>query len=267
MRLRRVRSSAAMFRALLRNAGIRPGTILATLRGWRRYTRERAIFRALPGAQRLPWGKELPILNEWTEASGSLGAYFFQDQLVARWVREANPVRHVDVGSRLDGFVGMLSVFRAVEVIDIRPAPCRVRHVTFHQLDLMAELPGAWVGSTDSLSCLHTLEHFGLGRYGDPLDPLGHEQGLAQLKRMVGPGGRLYLSVPLGPPRVEFNAHRVFAASDLTGWFADGWQIERFAVIDDMNQVHEGVDWTGEQAAANFGCRLGVGILVARRVG
>jgi len=256
-----------MLRALLRNAGIRPGAILATMWAWRRYGRERAIFRTLPGADCLPWGKELPILNEWSEASGSLGAYFFQDQLVARWVREANPVRHVDVGSRLDGFVGMLSVFREVEVIDIRPAPCRVPHVTFHQLDLMEDLPTPWVGCADSLSCLHTLEHFGLGRYGDPLDPFGHEKGLAQLKRIVKPDGRLYLSTPLGPSRVEFNAHRVFSARDLVGWFADGWEIERFAVIDDANRVRECVDWNGEEAAANFGCRLGVGVVVARKRG
>jgi len=254
-----------MLRDLLRNAGIRPRIWLAVLRGWRRFARERAAFRAMPGAEHLAWGTELPVLNEWAEPSGSLGAYFFQDQLVARWIREASPARHVDVGSRLDGFVGMLSVFREVEVIDIRPAPCRVPHVTFHQLDLMEDLPAPWVGCADSLSCLHNLEHFGLGRYGDPLEPLGHEKGLAQLKRIVKPGGRLYLSVPLGPSRVEFNAHRVFSARDLVGWFAEGWEIERFAVIDDANRVRECVDWNGEEAAANFGCHLGVGIVVARK--
>jgi len=103
----------------------------------------------------------------------------------------------------------------------------------FHQLDIMQDLPDAWVATTDSLSCLHTIEHFGMGRYGDAIDPLGHEKGLAQLKRMISPGGTLYPSTPIGPQRIEFNAHRIFAASTLVGWFLEGWDIVKFAVIDD----------------------------------
>lgn len=213
----------------------------------------------------MPWGSELPILSEWDEPCGVLGAYFFQDQLVARWIHELNPKRHVDVGSRLDGFIGSLSVFREVEVIDIRPQPLVVKNVRFHQLDLMAALPGEWHGSTDSLSCLHTIEHFGLGRYGDPLDPLGHLKGLQQLKCMVAPGGVLYLSTPIGPERLEFNAHRIFAAQTLLEWFAEGWEIVRFAVIDDENRINENVDWRGAEVPTNFGCQAGVGIVAARK--
>src|SRR5690606_12088398 len=104
------------------------------------------------------------------------------DQTVARWIHVACPVRHIDVGSRLDGFIGSLSVFREVEVIDIRPQPMAVANVKFQQLDLMEPLPDVWVSCTDSISCLHTIEHFGLGRYGDPIDPTGHLRGLEQLK-------------------------------------------------------------------------------------
>ena len=213
------------------------------------------------------WGPEFAILNEWDETSGGLGAYFHQDQWVAHLIYEARPRRHVDVGSRLDGFIGRLAIFRQVDVIDIRPQPAPVRNVMFYQLDLMEELPPEWVGCTDSLSCLHTLEHFGLGRYGDPIDANGHLKGLAQLKRMVAPGGLLILSTPLGPQRVEFNAHRVFAASTIVGWFSDGWEIERFDVIDDDNRIHEDVAWRGAVSENHFGCRLGVGIVVARKGG
>ena len=169
-----------MLRAILRNAGIHPWRLASAVRGWRRYVRDRAAFRRAGNHDSFVWGKELPILTEWNETSGSLGAYFFQDQLVARWIHDATPTRHVDVGSRIDGFIGSLSVFREVEVIDIRPQPEAVHHVKFHQIDLMEDLPEAWVGATDSLSCLHTIEHFGLGRYGDPIDPQGHLKGLEQ---------------------------------------------------------------------------------------
>jgi len=249
----------------LRTFGFDPQRTVSALRGIGRYRRDRQRYLAKLGTA-CGWGEALPILDEWEAASGVLGAYFLQDQLVARWIYDTQPQRHVDVGSRLDGFIGHLAVFREVEVIDIRPQPVKVRNVTFHQLDLMEDLPPAWLAATDSLSCLHTIEHFGLGRYGDPIDVDGHLKGLGQLKRMVQPGGVLYLSTPLGPQRVEFNAHRVFAAQTLIDWFAEGWQIERFAVIDDDNMVHDKVAWKGREVAGHFGCRLGVGIVAARRM-
>lgn len=254
-----------MIRSILRNAGIRPAAFKAALAGWKRYVEDRAVIRSAALEAGIPWGRELPILTEWNESSGNLGAYFLQDQLVARWIHQDRPLRHVDVGSRLDGFIGHLSVFREVDVIDIRPQPRPVHNVRFHQLDLMADLPADWRECTPSLSCLHTIEHFGLGRYGDPLDLHGHLKGLDRLKQLVAPGGILYLSTPIGPERIEFNAHRVFAARTLTGWFTGGWTIERFAVIDDTDTLHEDVDWRSPAADSHHGCHLGVGILAARR--
>lgn len=249
----------------LRAFGIDPRRFVEAVAGLAIYLKERGEFRARLSGD-FEWGRELPILDERRAASGSVGAYMQQDLLVARWIFGANPSRHIDVGSRLDGFIGHLAVFREVEVLDIRPQPESIAGVKFHQLDLMSELPEHWVEAAPSLSCLHTLEHFGLGRYGDPIDADGHLKGLVQLKRLVAPGGRLYLSVPMGPQRVEFNAHRVFAASTLTGWFGEGWAIERFAVIDDQNRVRENVDWQGPDSADHFGCRLGVGIVVAKKL-
>jgi SAM-dependent methyltransferase len=254
-----------MLRAILRTAGLRPRHLAAAIGGWRRYARERKAFLSLKGADAIPLGRDFPILDEYSQSSGNLGAYFFQDLQVARWVLTDKPRRHVDVGSRLDGFIGHLAVFREVDVLDIRPQPVAVPNTHFHQVDLLGELPPQWVACTDSLSCLHTIEHFGLGRYGDPLDPLGHVKGLAQMKRMVKPGGRFYLSTPIGPERVEFNAHRIFAAPTVIGWFQDGWTIERFAVVDDDELLHPEVDWRSEAANNHFGCKAGVGIVCAIR--
>lgn len=251
-----------MIRSLLRNAGIQPKRWLPALRGWSRYVRDRSAFRSLEDPAGFPWGRELPIFGEWDESAATLGAYFFQDQIVARWVYENQPVRHVDIGSRIDGFVGHLAVFREVEVIDIRPLPHPIHNIHFHQLDLMREIPLEWIGSTDSLSCLHTIEHFGLGRYGDKLDPEGHTKGLEQLKRMVAPGGRLYLSTPVGRERVEFNAHRIFSAATVLSWFLEGWSIERSAVINDEFRV---IESDGSEALRKAACDTGVGILCARK--
>lgn len=256
-----------MFRPALwlRTLGIDPKRTLQSLRGLPRYLRHRREFRASLSGD-FNWGASLPILDEWHAASGTLGAYFQQDLLVARWIHEAGPRRHVDVGSRIDGFVGSLAVFREVEVLDIRPQDTPVRNVRFRQLDLMAELPAEWRACTDSLSCLHSIEHFGLGRYGDPIDPAGHLAGLRQLMAIVAPGGMFYLSTPIGPQRVEFNAHRIFAAATLLDWFKEGWQIEKFAVIDDAARVVESPERAPRAIAANFGCRTGVGIVAARKM-
>lgn len=251
-----------MLRAILRNAGIRPGRIAAALRDWRQYARDRRRFRDEATRAGWTWGTELPILGEHAETSGAIGTYFIQDQLVARWILAAGPERHVDVGSRLDGFVGHLSVFRRIDVIDLRPPPMEIDGVRFHQLDLTGELGDEWVACTDSLSCLHSLEHFGLGRYGDAIDVDGHLKGLARMQQMVRPGGVLYLSTPIGPERIEFNAHRVFAPGTLAGWFATGWRIERSAVIDEGCAVREG---PGTEALDSFRGHLGTGIVVARR--
>ena len=255
-----------MIRAIFRNAGFRPLALIRALLQCPSYLLERRTIKNLAQKSGWHWGKELPILLEKGESAGNLGAYFLQDQLVARWLYEDQPERHIDVGSRIDGFVGSVSVFREIEVLDIREAPGTAHNIVFHQLNLMDELPEGWCSSTDSLSCLHTIEHFGLGRYGDPLDIDGHIKGLQQLKKMVKPGGRFYLSTPMGPQRIEFNAHRIFAADTVMNWFRDGWRIERFAYIDDHDVLHESVDWNGYNAGNHFGCTTGVAILSAIRL-
>lgn len=252
-----------MLRDIIRHTGFLPRRVLTVLPDWLRYRKDRQSFLELAGSNTLPWGGELAMLGEWRDASGGLGAYFFQDRIVASWIFEATPQRHVDVGSRIDGFIGHLSVFRKVDVLDIRPKPISIPNVEFHQVDLTKSLANTWVESTDSLSCLHTIEHFGLGRYGDQIDPHGHIKGLYQITRILKPGGRLYLSTPIGRERVNFNAHRVFSPSTILSWFRDSWKIERSAVIDDDLKVWES---DGGDALRDAQCDTGVGIICVRKL-
>lgn len=157
------------------------------------------------------------IFDDFRCAAGSAsGHYFHLDLLVAQIIYEAAPVRHIDVGSRVDGFVAHMASFRAIEVIDIRPMPPSEHgNISFLQADL--NRPGtALEHCTDPLSCLHVLEHIGLGRYGDQIDPEGHRKGLDALSHMVRPSGRLYISSPIGRRRLCFNAHRIFAPHRLS---------------------------------------------------
>jgi len=154
--------------------------------------------------------KLLPCLHDWYEEGGATRSeYFWQDLLVARAIFRANPQKHVDIGSFVGGFVAHVASFRDIEVFDVRPISATIPGVTFRQADLMQ--PQVEIaGYCDSLSCLHALEHFGLGRYGDPIDPSGFERGLASMAQLLRKGGTLYLSVPVGEEIVEFNAHRIF---------------------------------------------------------
>jgi SAM-dependent methyltransferase len=129
--------------------------------------------------------------------------------LVAREIFEAMPERHVDIGSRVDGFVAHVASFREIEVFDVRPITTQISGVRFRRADLMQPVEGM-TDYCDSVSCLHALEHFGLGRYGDPIDPKGFERGLANMAALLRKDGVLYLSVPIGVERVEFNGQRVF---------------------------------------------------------
>jgi hypothetical protein len=63
--------------------------------------------------------------------------------------------------------------------------------------------------SIKSLSCLYVAEHIGLGRYGDPLDPFGTKKAAKELSRVLALDGNLYFSLPIGKPKLYFNAHRI----------------------------------------------------------
>jgi hypothetical protein len=182
----------------------------------------------------------MPCLHDRYEEGGTTKSeYFWQDLLVARWIFEAQPQRHVDVGSRVDGFVAHVASYREIEVFDVRPIRTRIPGVVFRQADLMETGPLTYVeGYCDSLSCLHALEHFGLGRYGDPIDSRGHERGIENMARLLSPGGRLYLSTPVGIERVEFNANRVFDPHTIIDCArASGLQLEQLTVIESSGTV------------------------------
>lgn len=208
-----------------------------------------------------PFGKLTPCLGEGTMDCGSAkGAYFHQDLLVARRIHERQPDRHIDVGSRIDGFVAHVASFREIDVVDIRPMMNNIPGVRFLQADLMSVVPETLVEATDSLSCLHTIEHFGLGRYGDRLDADGHLVGLDNLLTILRPGGTLYLSVPIGPQRIEFNAHRVFSIQYLMQMLEGRCTTKSFSYVDDQGDLHRDVALSHESIANNFGCTLGCGI-------
>lgn len=253
---------------LARAAGVDARATLLAPRNLAWFVRDLRAFRAAQAVDAsFPMGALYPCLDDKQAASGEAsGHYFHQDLLVARRIFARNPKRHVDVGSRIDGFVAHVATFRTIEVLDIRPLRDQIPNVTFRQVDLMA--PGIeYTAVADSVSCLHALEHFGLGRYGDPINPDGHLAGLRALRELLRPAGMLYLSVPMGPQRIEFNAHRVFALQYLLNCVQADFDVEAFSYVDDVGTLHENVALASAPAdvAASFGCNYGLAILELSR--
>lgn len=177
----------------------------AYVRAYRRFKRMSIEYDAMPPTRI----KLLPALTDAADDAGSAGSeYFLGDLWVARHIFRAAPARHVDVGSRIDGLIAHLLTFRDVDVVDIRPLESPIEGLNFIHADARS-LEAIAPASVPSASSVHALEHFGLGRYGDPIDPFGHVKALHALGRIVEPRGDLYVGVPVGRPAVEFNAHRI----------------------------------------------------------
>jgi len=237
----------------LKDLGFNPLAV-TSLRYSPKYFRQSREFKSLGGRITHLY----PILSDYEAQAGSAsGHYFHQDLLVASFIHDTNPTRHIDVGSRVDGFVAHVAAFRPIEVLDIRPlTDIGHRNISFVQADLMN-------GSTafptaDSISCLHAIEHFGLGRYGDPIDPNGYKKGFENLLRMVQPNGTLYISFPIGKQNeVHFNAHRVFHPLDIFSWSADkSIELKRFDYVDDKGDIHKNVDLFKHDINVSYGCGI-----------
>jgi hypothetical protein len=171
----------------------------------------------------------------------------------------AKPEKHVDIGSRVDGFVAHVASFREIEVLDIRPISTIIPGVLFKQADLMNPAADI-INYCDSLSCLHALEHFGLGRYGDPIDPKGYESGLRNMADILRPDGIFYLSVPVGMERVEFNANRVFNPNTIVAAAKScGLTLRKFSLFTSDKGLVE-TDATHETLSAIGRNRYGLGI-------
>ncbi len=204
------------------------------------YEEDAKIYQSLNKRQSFEIKDEYkwPALQEKYAEAGCMGNYFQQDLWAARMIIRSGVKRHFDIGSRLDGFIAhLLAAEIDVTMIDIREFPKgKVEHLhtivddatTLHQIE---------DESIESMSALCSLEHFGLGRYGDPIDPEACFYCFSNIQKKLKKGGMLYLSVPVGKERVEFNAHRVFYANTIVECFS-GMELQEYSCAADEKIEH-----------------------------
>lgn len=150
-----------------------------------------------------------PCIYDRTANTEIDATYFYQDCWCAKKIFENKPEHHVDVASKVE-MVGIISQFVPTTFIDIRPIDLPLAGLEFKKGNA-TELPFT-DESVESLSSICVIEHIGLGRYGDPVDPNGSEKAIEEFKRILTKGGDLYLTVPIDKEnKIYFNAHRAFS--------------------------------------------------------
>lgn len=179
-----------------------------------------------------------PCIKDKTIKTGFDAHYVYHTSWAARKVKEINPQAHTDISSSLY-FSGIVSAFVSVNFYDYRPADLNLSNLKSSHIDLTKLDFGN--NSINSLSCMHTVEHIGLGRYGDSIDPEGDLIAIKELKRVLSVGGSLLFVVPVGAPKIEYNAHRIYSFEMIKEYFKE-LKLKEFSLITDNGQFITNAD-------------------------
>jgi len=196
------------------------------------------------------WSDRYPQLYDRTLKTNFDRHYIYHPAWAARILKEINPKKHIDISSTLT-FCSIVSAFVPVEFYDYRPADLSLPNLQMGKADLF-KLPFA-NNSVDSLSCMHTVEHVGLGRYGDPIDPDGDLKAMSELNRVLAINGSLLFVVPIGKPRIMFNAHRIYSYDQIISYFKD-LKLEEFSLIPEISGFIIDNATKSDAAAEIYGC-------------
>ena len=195
-----------------------------------------------------------PCVNDNTTNTSFDRHYVWHTAWAARKLEELNPEIHYDISSSLN-FVSIVSAFIPIRFYDYRPANMHLSKLESKHADL-TQLPFD-DNSISSLSCMHVVEHIGLGRYGDPVDIDGDLKAMEELKRVVKKGGDLLFVVPIGKNIIMYNAHRIYRYSQIVEYF-NNFKLIEFSLITDPGQEDAIVNNASEELSdkQEYGCGL-----------
>ena len=218
---------------------IDPVRLYSGITGYLWYFRDIILYNTRAGKRKIKFDFNLyPILNEKVSYTPFDVAYFHQQLWAFEHIFKIHPIEHVDIASTYT-FSGYVSKITKSVFLDYRPIDTSLKNLEIIKGDIL-NLPFK-DSSKVSLSCLHVIEHIGLGRYGDKINPDGYIKAIYELQRVVSLKGRLYISIPVGVPRLCFNAHRIFDPEYFLSLF-DKCKLIEFSLVNDTGGFLEGVD-------------------------
>lgn len=201
----------------------------------------------------LDWNNNMPIINQQKGSSEIDRHYIYHTAWAARCLSNLKPLIHTDISSSLY-FAGITSAFLKIEFYDYRPANILLDNLNCGKADL-TKLPFK-DNSISSLSCMHVIEHIGLGRYGDEIDSEGDLKAISELQRVLASGGNLFFVVPIGSsPKIIFNAHRIYTKNQILEYFNE-FTLKEFALIPEFSE-DGGIVFNPSQKLIekqNYGC-------------
>ena len=205
-----------------------------------RFIHEFSTFSKLNSVQKnrfsLKWRDRYPCLSDNIANIDFDRHYLYHTAWAARILARNRPEYHVDISSDLR-FVTLVSAFVPIRFYDYRLANLNLDNLALKQVDI-TDL-GFSDHSIASLSCMHVVEHIGLGRYGEPLDYDGDLKAIAELNRVLAKEGNLLFVVPIGRPKIVFNAHRIYSYDQVIKYFGSLKLVEFALIADDPN--HHGL--------------------------
>jgi hypothetical protein len=179
------------------------------------------------------YGNAYPCLSDKIKTTPFDQHYTYHPAWAARILAQTRPKEHIDISSILH-FGTIVSAFIPVKFYDYRPAELNLPNYDSDFADL--KKLSFESNSIESLSCMHTIEHIGLGRYGDELDSNGDIKAIDELKRVLKPNGNLLIVTPVGKPKIEFNAHRIYSFEQIIEYFSP-LTVNEFSLIPDEGGI------------------------------
>ena len=227
-------------------------SVFAGLNKYRKFIKDWRNYKKMPHAEPIVLKDTYPCLFDNVSTFSPGSHYFYQAVWAFEKIYNSRVPLHIDIGSKAE-FVSLLTAITRVQFVDIRPldAPYLKNFESIEGSVLKMPYDD---NSLSSVSCLHVIEHIGLGRYGDELDPLGTKKAAVELTRCLAKGGNLYVSVPVGKPKLCFNAHRIHSPSQILEYFS-GLALHEFSVYDDKKRFMENADYK-EFEDSKFACGM-----------
>ncbi len=155
--------------------------------------------------------KEFTVISDfrWDAAPHATNNMELECEFATEQIARITPGEILDIGSYRQWLIGVMSHFH-VHTLDVRERASSLSNETILTEDI-ASYDG--LKKFDLVTSLSSIEHIGLGRYGDSVDFDGDKKAIEKIANLLRQDGNFVFSVPMtrGEPCVAYNSHRIYS--------------------------------------------------------